>query len=151
MVAFARTQQLGAELAHVLGEEPTTGSPASGERDEVHVGAQGAGERCQLCRVAAPVVDTVDHGPLNGEAPAAGSHVVRAGAGQHLERIAAVDGYELAQLVVGGMERHGEVHGQRFGGQAPDARHNADRREREMAGRRPMSPCSRSTAPQTRS
>ena len=33
------------------------------------------------------------------------------------------------------MERDGEVHGQGLGGQAPDARHNADRREREMAGR----------------
>ena len=100
------------------------------------MGAQGAGERRQLCRIAAPVVDAVDHGPLNGETPAAGGHVVRTGGGQHVERIAAVDGHELvAQLVVGGVERDGEVHGQGLGGQAPDARHDADRREREMAGR----------------
>ena len=130
-------EQLVAELAHVLAGRPDHGiARRRVERDEVHVGAQRAGERRQLCGVTAPVVDVVDHGPLNGEAPAAGGHVVRTGAGQHLERIAAVDGHELvAQRIVGGVERDGEVHGQGLGGQAPDTRHNAHRREREMAGR----------------
>ena len=106
------------------------------ERDEVDVGAQRAGERRQLGRVAVPVVDAVDHGPLDGEAAAAGRHVVGTGSGQYVERIAAVDGHELvAQRVVGGVERDGEVHGQGLGGQAADAGHDAHRGEGEVAGR----------------
>ena len=69
------------------------------------MGAQRAGERRQLGRVAVPVVDAVDHGPLDGEATTAGRDVVGTGCGQQGERIAAVDGHELvAQRVVGGME-----------------------------------------------
>ena len=114
-------EQLVAELAHVLPRGADDGIARRRiERDEVDVGAQGAGERRQLCRIAPPVVDAVDHGPLNGETPAAGGHVVRTGVGQHVERIAPVDGHELvAQLVVGGMERDGEV--DRAGSRRPGA------------------------------
>ena len=51
-----------------------------------------------------------------------------------VEGVAAVDGHELvAQLVVGGVERHGQVHRQPFAGEAADARHDADGRDREVA------------------
>ena len=100
------------------------------------MGTERAGERRQLDRVALPVVDAVDQGPFDGEAPPAGRHVLGAGLGQHGQRIAPVDRDELvAQLVVGGMERDGQVHRQRLGGQAADAGHDAHRGEREVARR----------------
>ena len=98
--------------------------------------AQGAGEGSQLGGVALAVVDPVDHRPFDGEAPPTGRHVLGAGLGQHGEWVASVDGYQLiAQHVVGGMQRDGQVHREGLGGQAADAGHDAHRGEGEVPGR----------------
>ena len=97
---------------------------------------QRAGERSQLGRIAAPVVDAVDHGPLNGETASAGGDVLGTRLGQDGERVAPVDRHELVpQGVVGRVQRDGKVHRQRLGRQAADAGHDPHRGQREMPGR----------------
>ena len=106
------------------------------ERDQVDVRPERAGEGRQLGRVAAPVVDTVDQGPLDGEPAAARFHVGGAGVGEHVERVPPVDGDQLvAQGVVRGVERDGQIDRQGLGSQPADPGHHADRREGEVARR----------------
>jgi hypothetical protein len=98
------------------------------ERDEVDVGprTQPAAQRRELGGVAVTVVDPVDHRPLEADATVLRVEVLGAGVDEVVDRIATVDRHELvAELVVRGVERHGEVDRQRTSG------------ERRMPGRMP--------------
>ena len=111
------------------------------ERDQVHVGGQREAPRPldeQLRRPASRSLTPSISAHSNDRRRPLASEVAGAGVHQRAQRVAPVDRHELvAQLVVGGVERHGQVHRQRLGrpaggcpGTMPDGRH------REVAGRR---------------
>ncbi len=108
------------------------------EGDEVDVGAQRPGVRRQLLGVPGSIVHVVDERPLERQPPTLRLEVVATGVGQRREGIAAVDGDELvAEVVVGRVQGHGEVHGQGLRRQAADAGDDADGRDGEVAGGQP--------------
>ena len=129
-----------AELDEPVAERPDAGCGCAAgrptrrrvERDQVHVGAQRPGVRGEFGGVASAVVHAVDQRPLERQPSVLRREVVAARRRQLRQRIAPVDRDELvAQFVVGGVQRHGKVHRQPFGGEAADARHDPDRRQRE--------------------
>ena len=102
------------------------------------MGAQWTGVVGQSGRVLRPVVDVVDEGPLEGEAPTGGGDVRLAGIGQFSQWVAPIQRDQLvAQVVVRRMQRHRQVHWQPLGGHPTDAGHHADRRDGEVARRQP--------------
>ncbi len=102
------------------------------------MGADVASQVGQLADVDRPVVHPGDQRPLERHATTGDLEPAPAGGHERLEGVATVDGDELvAQLVVGGMQRDGEVDRQPGGRQAPDARHQPDGRHGEVAGREP--------------
>ena len=107
--------------ARPSGAVPVVGQPGvgfSGMRLTWAARGSDAAQLGELAGVGAPVVDAVDQRPLERQ-PAP---LRRAGSRRHasmsmLERVAAVDRHELvAQLVVGGVQGHGEVHRAAAGG-----------------------------------
>ncbi len=103
----------------------------------MRVRAETAAQRGQLASVAVAVVDAVDHRPLEAHP----SMLRRRGSRSHASirssmRVAPVDRDQLvAQRVVGGVQRHGEVHRQRSLGERADPGDDADRRDRDVPRR----------------
>ena len=90
----------------------------------------------QLGGVGVAVVDAVDHRPLEADPAVLDGEVVAARLDQVVDRVALVDRHELvAEAVVGGVQRHGEVDRQRALGERPDAGDQADRGDRDVPGR----------------
>ncbi len=81
------------------------------------------------------VVDVLDQGVLDRDAPLGLGRVVP-GRVQHLADLpAGVDGHQrVAQLVVGGVQGDGQRHRQTFVGELLDRRHQADRGDRDASG-----------------
>ena len=138
MVAFTPSAVSSvAELPHPVRRRADHRVAGGGvERDQVDVRGERPCEGGELGRVLWTVVDPVDQGPLDRQPPPARRHVLGAGGGQLGQRVAPVDGDELvAQLVVGGVQRHRQVDRQRLAGEPADPGHEADRREGEVTGR----------------
>ena len=108
------------------------------QRDQVDVGRrlQPAAQRGQLDGVGRPVVDAVDHRPLEAEPSAVQRQVVGARLHHGGQRVAPVDRHQLvAQRVVGGVQADGQRHREAPLGEPADAGHDADGRDRQVARR----------------
>ncbi len=131
----AHVLQLVTESPHAPARGAHDGVARGGvQRDQVDVGPERSREPGELEGVALLVVDVVDHGPFDGEPPARRLHVLGAGVGQIGQWVALVDRHQgVPLLVVGRVQRDGQVHGQPLPRQAPDPRHHSHRRQRQVA------------------
>ncbi len=92
----------------------------------------------QLFGVGLAIVDAVDHRPFETDPPVLDLEVLGAGIEQIVDRVPLVDGDQLvAQLVVGSMERHREVHREGKVLQGADSRHDPDGGDRDVASGQP--------------
>ena len=119
--------------------EPVVGQPGVGLSGIRLTCAAGRSRRARPASSTAscgPVVDAVDHRPLEADPPPGDVDVVLAGADDHVERVPAVERHELvAQCVVGGMDADGEGHRQASSGEGTDAGDDADCRKRDVPRR----------------
>jgi hypothetical protein len=100
------------------------------------VGPHVASEVGEAPDVDRSVVDPCDQRPLERHPAAGPLEPAAAGGHERLERVAPVHRHErVAQLVVGCVERHRQVHGEPGSAQPLDAGDDADGRDREVPGR----------------